>query len=159
MNATESTTTSRPAGYEWHDQNLRHPSWQDEIQAAKDAGYVLAPANLEIPRYRQEGDPAMYVMRRDGVDRWSGGGGRAVGEYGYPLYLKAPSEPDSAVDEMRKKRPQLYASLDGATCAKEGKKLDANPYPETDDLHFVWLSAWTDERLRMMRKNSAKAPT
>lgn len=57
----------------------------------------------------------------------------------------------SALDEIKRTRPVLYAQLDGATCASEGKKMDANPYPETDDLHFQWLQAWTNERLAMMK--------
>lgn len=48
-----------------------------------------------------------------------------------------------------RERAVLYASLDGATCADEGKKLDANPYPETSDLHFVWMVAWADARMKL----------
>ncbi len=44
------------------------------------------------------------------------------------------------------------ASFKGAMAAKNGHKLDANPYPETSDLHFVWLIAWTDKRLSMIKK-------
>ena len=63
----------------------------------------------------------------------------------------------SALDEIQRTRPVLYAQLDGATCAREGKKMDANPYPETDDLHFQWLQAWTNERLAMMKSRGQNA--
>ena len=101
MNATEPTIPARPEGYQWHPQNLRHPSWADEIKEANAAGYELAPPDLDIPRYLQAGFPQLYVMRLAGVDKWGGGGGRCVGEYGYPLYLKALEDTDAKVVELQ----------------------------------------------------------
>ena len=41
--------------------------------------------------------------------------------------------------------------MEGAKAALEGKKMDANTYPETDDLHFEWLAAWTDVQMDRMK--------
>lgn len=71
--------------------------------------------------------------------------------------LRQQAEREKNVDPKVKAR--LYASLDGATCAKEGKKLDANPYAETDDLHFVWLGAWTDKRMQMLKSGQNVEPS
>ena len=46
---------------------------------------------------------------------------------------------------------RIKARIEGAKAARAGLKLDSNPYPETSDLHFEWLAAWSDTRLKMMR--------
>jgi hypothetical protein len=56
---------------------------------------------------------------------------------------------------MKRMRPRFYASLDGAKCASEGKKMDANPYHESDDLHFVWLNAWTNEKMDIKSRHNS----
>lgn len=33
----------------------------------------------------------------------------------------------------------------GKTASREGKKMDANPFPETNELHWNWLDAWCVE--------------
>jgi hypothetical protein len=51
-------------------------------------------------------------------------------------------------------KERLNARIAGAKAALEGRKMDANTYDETDDLHFEWLAAWTDTRMEMMRRSS-----
>lgn len=51
-------------------------------------------------------------------------------------------------------KERLNARMEGAKAALEGRKMDANTYDETDDLHFEWLAAWTDTRMEMMRRSS-----
>jgi hypothetical protein len=51
-------------------------------------------------------------------------------------------------------KERLNARMEGAKAALEGRKMDANTYDETDDLHVEWLAAWTDTRMEMMRRFS-----
>jgi len=46
---------------------------------------------------------------------------------------------------------RLKARMEGAKAALEGRKLDANTYTETDDLHFEWRSGWTSARMEMLK--------
>lgn len=43
----------------------------------------------------------------------------------------------------------------GKTAAREGKKMDANPHAETDNLHWDWLDAWCVERSAQNRAEFA----
>ena len=52
-------------------------------------------------------------------------------------------------EKNHKADPKVKARFEGAKAAQGGLKMDANTYPETDDLHFEWLAAWTDMRLAM----------
>jgi ribosome modulation factor len=52
---------------------------------------------------------------------------------------------------MKTNTERLKARMEGAKAALEGKKMDANTYPETDDLHFEWLAAWTDVQMDRMK--------
>lgn len=45
---------------------------------------------------------------------------------------------------MKTNTERLKARMEGAKAALEGRKMDANTYDETDELHFEWLGAWTD---------------
>ena len=54
--------------------------------------------------------------------------------------------PGSASD-----RERLKAKMAGACAALEGRKLDANQYPEESDLHFEWLDAWTSAKIEMRK--------
>ena len=46
---------------------------------------------------------------------------------------------------------KLQAAMAGATAALEGRTMGANPYPEDDDRHFLWLEHWAGARLEMRR--------
>lgn len=52
-------------------------------------------------------------------------------------------------------KQKLTAAMEGATAALEGRSLDANTYPETDDLHFHWLEGWTSARMAKMKSKSS----
>jgi hypothetical protein len=39
-------------------------------------------------------------------------------------------------------RALVHADSLGSAAAHEGKKIDANPYPEADETHWRWLNAW-----------------
>lgn len=58
----------------------------------------------------------------------------------------------SAPDKAR-----LKAKMDGACAALEGRKPEANPYNETDDLHFEWLDGWTSARMEMQKRGGQNA--
>jgi hypothetical protein len=48
-------------------------------------------------------------------------------------------------------RARLKAKMDGACAALEGRKLDANQYPEESELHFEWLAGWTSAKMEMRK--------
>jgi len=52
----------------------------------------------------------------------------------------------------------MRAKMAGVKAALEGRKLDANEYPEDSDLHFVWLAAWADTRMEMMKSPKGQRP-
>ena len=52
---------------------------------------------------------------------------------------------------MKTKIEILRARINGAQAALRGEKLDANPYPETDELHFEWMAAWADVRMEQIK--------
>jgi ribosome modulation factor len=70
------------------------------------------------------------------------------------IYRTDSPEPLSASDlfgsvtdhDMKTNAEILKARMEGATAALEGRKLDANNYDETDELHFDWLAGWTSAR-------------
>lgn len=39
----------------------------------------------------------------------------------------------------------------GKTASREGRKMDANPHPETSDTHWDWLDAWCIEETAKRR--------
>ena len=41
--------------------------------------------------------------------------------------------------------------MGGVKAALEGRKMDANNYPESDDLHFEWLAGWASVQLDYIR--------
>lgn len=45
----------------------------------------------------------------------------------------------------------LEAKMHGAKSALEGKKMDCNPYAESDNLHFIWLSSWVNARMEIIK--------
>ena len=54
----------------------------------------------------------------------------------------------------------LKARMDDTKSALEGIKMDANTYPETDDLHFEWLDGWAQvhmERVQTLTKANTPA--
>lgn len=55
----------------------------------------------------------------------------------------------------------LESRMSGTTAALEGRKLDANPYSETDELHFEWLGAYAAARLeaRKVKTAASSQPT
>lgn len=53
-------------------------------------------------------------------------------------------------------RERLKAKMDGACAALEGRKLDANQYPEDSDLHFEWLAGWVSAKTEMRKTPNDK---
>ena len=60
---------------------------------------------------------------------------------------------------MKTDTERLKARMEGAKAALEGRKMDANTYDETDDLHFEWLGSWSSTQIEMAeaRKQNAKS--
>ena len=54
----------------------------------------------------------------------------------------------------------IRAETAGREAAHEGKKIDANPYPEADETHWRWLNAWCAvmERKHGISPANAKSP-
>lgn len=48
-------------------------------------------------------------------------------------------------------KEKLRARMAGAKAALEGKKMDANTYPEENDLHFEWLAGWSAVKAEQAR--------
>ena len=65
--------------------------------------------------------------------------------------------PEGAHYDMKTNAEILKARMEGATAALEGRKLDANTYEETDDLHFEWLAGWTSARMEMQKRRGQNA--
>lgn len=49
-------------------------------------------------------------------------------------------------------KDRLAARMEGAKAALEGRKLGANPYRETSDLHFEWLSGWAVAKKKNLKE-------
>lgn len=73
-----------------------------------------------------------------------------------PRFLPAPFVLPFDSD-MKTNAEILKARREGATAALEGRKLDANTYDETDDLHFEWLAGWTSARMEMQKRRGQNA--
>ena len=58
---------------------------------------------------------------------------------------------------MKTDTERLKARMEGAKAALEGRKMDANTYDETDDLHFEWLAGWTSARMEMLKSRGQNA--
>ena len=58
---------------------------------------------------------------------------------------------------MKTNTERIKARMEGAKAALESKKMDANTYDETDDLHFEWLSAWTAVRMDRLKSRGPNA--
>lgn len=58
---------------------------------------------------------------------------------------------------MKTDTEKLKARMEGAKAALEGRKMDANTYAETDDLHFEWLAAWTSVHMNRIKSNELKS--
>lgn len=59
--------------------------------------------------------------------------------------------------DMKTNAEILKARMEGATAVLEGRKLDANTYDETDDLHFEWLAGWASARMEMQKRRGQNA--
>lgn len=58
---------------------------------------------------------------------------------------------------MKTDTKKLKARMEGAKAALEGRKIDANTYDESDDLHFEWLAAWTDAHMERIKAREQKS--
>ena len=59
-------------------------------------------------------------------------------------------------EDGRADKARLKAKMDGAFAALEGRKLDANQYPEESELHFDWLAGWTSAKMEMRKTPNGK---
>lgn len=51
---------------------------------------------------------------------------------------------------------RIRAREEGKAAARDGQKLDANPYPESGDRYWDWLDAWCVERLNQSPPSPGK---
>jgi hypothetical protein len=59
--------------------------------------------------------------------------------------LNMSSEMLSALDRATRR---LKATEEGRKARREGRKIDANPYPEDEERHWNWLDCWSQDSLR-----------
>lgn len=76
----------------WIPTNLSHDIWQKEIEAARNAGFVLAEPDMQTAHWSDhKPHPEFFVMRgtTGELQLLTTASGRHVRDFGYPLYVKA----------------------------------------------------------------------